>query len=112
MGEAVQNDVHIEFFSRSEMEVVSAAKMEETRRICKDLGMFAKRIAGILKAHQQSNPALVSCLDDLLGAVYSLFLATRYHYADRQGPLDASNVESVANRAKDMSNYRIRTDGT
>ncbi len=52
-----------------------------------------------------------ACLDDLLGAVYSLMYAKHYEFDDRPQPLAQANVDSVVVRAKDMAALKLRTEG-
>jgi hypothetical protein len=78
---------------------------------CKILPALAGRIATQLEKHA-SSPAILACLDDLLGAVYSLFYSMRHEYADRAGKsLSPFDMKNVIVRAKDMSQGRVREDG-
>jgi hypothetical protein len=78
---------------------------------CLRLGGFSRRIASLLLAHANSQTGVLACLDDLLGAVYNLFYATRYEYSDRLKPLTTHDIGNVAVRASDMAQFKIRIDG-
>lgn len=70
------------------------------------------RIATLLeKAGIHSQYAFLACLDDLLGAVYSLFHAVYHGYACRPEILTQPDISSVLLRAKDMNRCEVRTDG-
>lgn len=91
----------VEFFFRSKKDAVF-----------QPLSELAGRIADLLERPElQSQPSLLACLDDLLGAVYSLMYATYHDYADRIQPLGSNDLANVLIRARDMSNGRLRTDG-
>ncbi|MGA2988913.1 MAG: hypothetical protein ABSD88_00455 [Candidatus Korobacteraceae bacterium] len=78
--------------------------------VCGQLSEFASRIGTLLEANIRSR-GLSACLDDLLGAVYSLFYATRHEYTDRTQELNAAAMKHVTHRARSMAQGRIRTDG-
>ncbi len=59
----------------------------------------------------RADEAVQACLDDLLGAVYSLFFAVRLEFDSRPGPLKADNIKSVLDRARNMADRNVRTDG-
>lgn len=91
----------VEFFSRSQKD----AKFQR-------LSELAGRLADLLERPAlQLQPSLLACLDDLLGAVYSLMYATYHGYVDRIQPLGSNDVANVLVRARDMSNGRLRSDG-
>ena len=76
------------------------------------LSGFSGRVATLLELpgiHSES--PLLACLDDLLGAVYSLFYAIHHGYADRTGPLTPADINAVLVRARDMTDRRVRTEG-
>jgi hypothetical protein len=54
---------------------------------------------------------LLACLDDLLGAVYSLFYARHHQFADRTKSLAAPDIGNVQVRATDMAQLKVRTEG-
>ena len=83
---------------------------------CGVLFRAAGRIGVLLSAaNHNSATARQGCLDDLLGAVYSLIFAIAHGYEDRPGALDKSNVNSVITRANDLAlghvPYRWKMDG-
>jgi hypothetical protein len=71
------------------------------------------RIATLLeKPEIQSQRALLACLDDLLGAIYSLFYAIHHEHDDtRTQALTLPDISNVLVRAKDMTSGKVRTDG-
>lgn len=76
------------------------------------LAGYAARIAALLETPQlQSRTSLLACLDDLLGAVYSLMYAKHHGYQDRPQPLGSADMSNVLVRARDMAHLRIRTEG-
>jgi hypothetical protein len=86
--------------------------LQEKAAVCEKLSEFSRRIGGLLGLPEvQSHSPWQACLDDLLGAVYGLFYATRYNYADRTHALGAEYLQLVLTRAKDMSSLKVRTEG-
>jgi PHD/YefM family antitoxin component YafN of YafNO toxin-antitoxin module len=81
----------------------------EDRRLCTS----AERIAVLLeRAQSRPSRALKACLDDLLGAIYSLLFASRNGFDDRtEKELDDRYYKDVSIRAADMSSGSVRTDG-
>ena len=75
------------------------------------LPLLAKRIGQLLSSNPQPKRSLQACLDDLLGAVYSLMYAKHYEFDDRPQPLTPENMDSVVVRAKDMAASKLRTEG-
>lgn len=55
--------------------------------------------------------SLQACLDDLLGAIYSLMYAKHYGYDDRMNPLSTKDINAVLIGSQDMSNLKMRTEG-
>jgi hypothetical protein len=77
-----------------------------------ELAALAGRIGVLLERHERPAPALSACLDDLLGAVYSLFYANRHEYADRPAKsLTGPDMKNVIVRAKQMADGKVREDG-
>ena len=76
------------------------------------LAELAGRVAALLQFQRVRDcGSLAACLDDLLGAIYSLMYARHYKYEDRPHELGQADVENVLARAKDMAGLRIRTEG-
>ena len=75
------------------------------------LPLVAGRIGQLLSSNPQPKRSLQACLDDLLGAVYSLMYAKHYEFDDRPQPLAQENMDSVIVRAKDMAALKLRTEG-
>ncbi len=76
-----------------------------------ELQLLAKRIAEQLSKHA-TKPGHSACLDDLLGAVYSLFYAARHGYEDRTSKsLSNEDMKHVIVRANDMAHGKVREDG-
>jgi hypothetical protein len=73
---------------------------------------YAGRIAALLQ-HQQvlSNEALTACVDDLLGAVYTLIFALHHDFDDRPNRLAPKDIQAVLIRAQDMSRGKMRDNG-
>lgn len=87
---------------------VSNQNASESLRLSKS----SNRIAALLDMPElHSEYALLSCLDDLLGAVYSLFFAIHCGYDCRNVALTPADVTAVSVRARDMGNCRVRTEG-
>jgi hypothetical protein len=72
---------------------------------------LAGRIGQLLSSNPQPKRSLQACLDDLLGAVYSLMYAKQYEYDDRPQPLAQADISNVVVRAKDMAALKLRTEG-
>jgi hypothetical protein len=78
----------------------------------KSLFLSAHRIADLLRdSSVVSNEALAACLDDLLGAVYTLIFAVHYGFDDRPQPLTVKDINAVLVRAQDMAIGRVRIEG-
>ena len=77
-----------------------------------ELQLQAARIADLMSLSPlQARQSLMGCLDDLLGAVYSLMYAAHRGYSDRPQALNAHDLQNVLIRARDMSNGKVRTEG-
>ena len=72
---------------------------------------LSRRIATLLEPEVSAPSEWAACLDDLLGAVYSLFYAIHYDFSERPNALAPENIKSVLDRAKDMAQNRVRTEG-
>lgn len=73
------------------------------------LAKEASRISVLLNAPKvQAEKRMVGCIDDLLGALYSLVFATRERFEDRVGPIEE---DKVLIRAEQVAAGRLRTDG-
>jgi hypothetical protein len=78
----------------------------------KKLFDFAGRIAALLGDQKVlSNEALIACVDDLLGAVYTLIFALHRDFDDRPNRLAPRDIKAVFVRAQDMSRGKVRNDG-
>jgi hypothetical protein len=78
----------------------------------RELSEFSSRIAVLLESQKgASHRPLLACLDDLLGAVYSLFFAVQLGYKDRQQALASQDLAAVLKRAKDMADLKVRAEG-
>ena len=76
------------------------------------LAECSERIAALLdKPEVRRQNAVLACLDDLLGVVYSLFYAIHHEYASRPQTLSSPDIDALLVRARDMGHCRIRTDG-
>ena len=73
---------------------------------------LSKRIGALLNsALARTDQPVQACLDDLLGAVYSLFFAVHLDFDPRPQALEPGNVRSVLDRAQDMAKCTVRTEG-
>jgi|ERR1039458_619384 hypothetical protein len=74
------------------------------------LAKCAGRISKLFTAMPvKANPDVESSLDDFLGAVYALILATHHQFQDRVGrPID---IKPVAQRAARIAAGSVRTHG-
>jgi len=72
---------------------------------------LSHRIATLLQREVCAPTEWAACLDDLLGAVYSLFYAIHHDFSERPHALAPTNIGSVLDRAKDMAHGRVRTEG-
>jgi hypothetical protein len=73
---------------------------------------LSKRVGELLIcAMCRDDQPVQACLDDLLGAVYSLFYAVHFGFDSRPMPLEPDNMQSVLDRANDMANCEVRTAG-
>lgn len=95
-----------------QMTVTFFATSDQNATEYRQLAQLSGRIAALLESPKvRSRSPLLACLDDLLGAVYSLFYAKHHNYADRIKPLGPDDIKAVSVRAKDMAHYRVRTEG-
>ncbi len=84
----------------------------EKKSTYRQLEGLSGRIAQLLDSPAlQSRRSLLACLDDLLGAVYSLFYAIHHDYTDREKSLSNKDIKAVAVRAADMASGRVRCEG-
>ena len=95
-----------------------ATSSELVPEAAKDAAHFAvlrelsKRIGDLLNsAVAHAEKPMQACLDDLLGAVYSLFFAVHLDFDPRPKPLKPENIQSVLDRAQDMAKCKVRTEG-
>jgi hypothetical protein len=81
----------------------------EDQRLCRS----AEQVSVLLEKTKldPSTRALMACLDDTLGAAYSLFYAIRNRFADRAAALGDAYYKDVLVRATDMSAGSVRTEG-
>ncbi len=78
----------------------------------KELGASSERISTLLNFPGILQwPPVLACLDDLLGAVYSLFYARHHGFADRSHTLTAPDIANVGVRATDMASLKVRIEG-
>jgi hypothetical protein len=75
------------------------------------LTALAGRIAQLLHSKPQPKQSLQACLDDLLGAVYSLMYAKHYKFDSRPRPLGQKDIQNVLVRARKMAVSKLRTEG-
>jgi hypothetical protein len=75
------------------------------------LTTLAGRIARLLYSEPPLKPSFQACLDDLLGAVYSLMYAKHYKFNNRPQPLSQKDIGNVLIRARKMSASKLRRDG-
>lgn len=95
----------------SNARLISTLNSQVTSK-CAVLFRAAGRIGALLSAaNHKSATAREGCLDDLLGAVYSLIFAVANGYVDRPTALDKSSIDSVITRANDLASGHVRTDG-
>lgn len=75
------------------------------------LASFAGRIKALLDEPKvQADAYLRHALDDFLGAIYALFFARHFHFADR--PMGTQpEPDKVQLRAEQVANGRLRIDG-
>jgi hypothetical protein len=72
---------------------------------------LSQRIAALVEREACASSEWAACLDDLLGAVYSLFFAIHHDFSERPNALATDNIKSVQVRANHMANGRVRTEG-
>ncbi len=72
---------------------------------------LSRRIATLLEPEVSAPSEWAACLDDLLGAVYSLFHAIHCDFSERPNALAPEDIKSVLVRAEDMAQNRVRTEG-
>src|SRR6202140_5722996 len=75
------------------------------------LSTLAGRIAQFLYSKPQRKQSLQACLDDLLGAVYSLMYAKHYKFSSRPQALGQNDIRNVLVRATEMAVSKLRTEG-
>ena len=75
------------------------------------LTALARRIAQLLGSDPPVKQSLQACLDDLLGAVYSLMYAKRYKFVSRPQALGQKDIGNVLIRARKMAASKLRTEG-
>src|SRR6202140_1060600 len=75
------------------------------------LSTLAGRIAQFLYSKPQRKQSLQACLDDLLGAVYSLMYAKHYKFSSRPQALGQNDIRNVLVRAREMAVSKLRTEG-
>jgi len=72
---------------------------------------LAARIAQLLGSKPPIKTPLQACLDDLLGAVYSLMYAKHYKFIGRPQALGQKDIGNVLIRARKMATSKLRTEG-
>lgn len=72
---------------------------------------IAGRIARLLGREPHPKESLQACLDDLLGAVYSLMYAKHYKFSSRPQALAQKDIGNVLIRARKMALSKLRTEG-
>jgi hypothetical protein len=75
------------------------------------LTALAGRIAQLLGSKPPIKTSLQACLDDLLGAVYSLIYAKHHRFSSRPQALGQNDMGNVLVRARKMSLSKLRTEG-
>jgi hypothetical protein len=75
------------------------------------LTTLAERIAQLLNFKPQPKQSLQACLDDLLGAVYSLMYAKHFKFSSRPQALGQNDIGNVLIRARKMAVSKLRTEG-
>jgi hypothetical protein len=75
------------------------------------LTALAGRIAQLLGSKPPVKHSLQACLDDLLGAVYSLMYAKHYKFVSRPQALGQKDMDNVLIRARKMAVSKLRTEG-
>jgi hypothetical protein len=75
------------------------------------LTALAGRIAQLLGSKPPIKTSLQACLDDLLGAVYSLIYAKHYKFVGRPQALGQKDIRNVLIRARKMASSKLRTEG-
>lgn len=75
------------------------------------LTALAGRIAQLLGSKLPVKHSLQACLDDLLGAVYSLMYAKHYRFVGRPQALGQKDIGNVLIRARKMAASKLRTEG-
>jgi hypothetical protein len=76
-----------------------------------ELTELASRIAQLLGSKPPVGQSLQACLDDLLGAVYSLMYAKHYKFVSRPQVLGQGDIGNVLVRARKMAVSKLRTEG-
>jgi hypothetical protein len=75
------------------------------------LTALAGRIAQLLGSNPPVKQSLQACLDDLLGAVYSLMYAKHYKFVSRPQALGQKDIGNVLIRARKMAASKVRAEG-
>jgi hypothetical protein len=75
------------------------------------LAALAGHIAQLLSPKPPIKTSLQACLDDLLGAVYSLMYAKHYKFVGRPQALGQKDIGNVLIRARKMAVSKLRTEG-
>ena len=75
------------------------------------LTALAGRIAQLLGSKSPVKQPLQACLDDLLGAVYSLMYAKHYKFVSRPQALAQKDIGNVLVRARKMAASKVRAEG-
>jgi hypothetical protein len=75
------------------------------------LTALAEHIAQLLGSKPPMKTSLQACLDDLLGAVYSLMYAKHYKFVGRPQALGQKDIGNVLIRARKMALSKLRTEG-
>jgi len=75
------------------------------------LAALAGHIAQLLGSKPPIKTPLQACLDDLLGAVYSLMYAKHYKFVGRPQALGQKDIGNVLIRARKMAVSKLRTEG-
>ncbi len=77
-----------------------------------ELSDHSQRLAALVEQRPSSSEdSVLSCLDDLLGAIYSLFHSSRRDYDHRPQELPKEYFKTVLDRANDMAKGCVRLDG-
>lgn len=72
---------------------------------------LSQRIAALLEPEVSAPSEWASCLDDLLGAVYSMFYAIHHDFSERPNALAEPDILAVVKRARNMAARRVWAEG-